>query len=60
MSNKSNPTELWSAALIGPTSRNELNEARKICYRWAGASMFRFFLVVAFMISFIISRYYFA
>jgi len=57
MSSKSHPTELWSASLI-TSGRKELSEARRICNEWAVASMFRFVLIIAFLVALVISRYF--
>jgi hypothetical protein len=59
MVEKSSPTELWSASLLSENLKGaHAGEARRICNEWAEASIFRFFLVVSFLIAFMISRYY--
>ncbi len=61
MVQKSSPTELWSASLLGEQLKGApAGKARRICNEWAEASIFRFFLILSFMVAFVISRYYFA
>lgn len=51
MSSKNSTTELWSASLLGEKGigRKAL-EARKICNRWAEASIFRFVMINSILI----------